>query len=476
MSIQTTEFRSNISGTPKALLQWHGRPRAFGRLTPPWESARVVKREGGIEPGATAVIKTRLIGPIEGTWVARHEALEDLKDEDCGFADRQVKGPFAYWKHQHRFSPVIDDAGKCELLDHIEWKPPFGVFGRWFGAPVVRGKLTQMFAYRHETTRQDFARMQSIPPDPARIGSVAITGASGLVGSALSDFLDTQGYEVWRVGRSFSTQNDPSGIGGSVCWNSKTGALDWPKNTPPPGAIVHLAGANIAEGRWTAKRKKLLRESRVETTRRLCEELAKQDPKPHTLICASATGYYGSREDDDELDESSQAGSGFLPELAQEWEAAAEPAIQAGIRVVHLRFGMVVSGRGGALGKMLPIFKLGIGGRLGHGKHWMSWIAMDDLLDLIHWALIREQCEGAYNAVSPDPVKNSEWTQTLGHILKRPAMIPAPAFAMKLAFGEMAEEILLSGARVIPQRALNDGFSFRYPHLESALKRELGKI
>lgn len=476
MSIQTTEFRSNISGTPKSLLQWHGRPRAFGRLTPPWESVRIVKKEGGIEPGATATIKTRLLGPIEGTWVARHEALNDLADGERGFADRQLKGPFAYWTHQHRFSPVSNDSGQSELLDHIEWKPPFGVLGQLFGSSIVRGKLAQMFAYRHETTRQDFERMHSIPPDPARIGSVAITGASGLVGSALSDFLDTQGYDVWRVGRSVSTQQDPSGIGGTLCWNAKTGTLDLPKNIPPPGAFVHLAGANIAEGRWTDKRKALLRESRVETTRRLCEELARQDPKPHTLICASATGYYGSREDDIELDESSQAGSGFLPELAQEWEAASEPAVQAGIRVVHLRFGLVVSGRGGALGKMLPIFKLGAGGRLGHGRQWMSWIAMDDLLDLIHWVLTREQCEGTFNAVSPYPVRNSEWTRTLGHILKRPSILPVPGFALKLAFGEMAENILLSGACVIPKRAIENGFSFRHPRLESALKRELGKI
>lgn len=481
MKSEKSEYRSTIPTTPKELYQWHSQPRAFGRLTPPWEKVRIIDRQGGIEPGSTAVIATRLLGPIQGTWTAQHESLNDLAEGEFGFADRQLKGPFAHWRHQHRFVPVQEASDSCELIDRIDWVAPLGFLGKWFGAPIVRSKLNRMFAYRHEITVRDFERMQTLPPAPDRIGPIAITGASGLVGGALADFLDTQGYAVWSAGRSevtaFHNNNHPD-QGGTIQWNPTEGALPLPDGASPLGAVVHLAGANIAEGRWTQARKKVLEDSRVNATRKLCEHLANLKHPPHTLICASATGYYGATDDDSdvELDESAPPGKGFLPQLAQDWEQAAQPAIDAGIRVIHLRFGVVVSGKGGALGKMLPIFRLGGGGRLGSGRQWMSWIAMDDLLDMIHWTLTDATLSGAFNAVSPNPVRNTEWTRTLGTILKRPTLIPAPAFAMKLALGEMAEAILLTGARVLPRKAMQAGFTFRYPDLESALRKELGNF
>lgn len=480
MKSEKSEFRSTLTATPKDVYLWHSQPRAFGRLTPPWEKVRIVERQGGIEPGSTAVIATRLLGPIQGTWTARHEALTDLAEGEFGFADRQLKGPFAHWRHQHRFAPVQGNPDSTELKDQIEWVAPLGILGKWFGAPIVRRKLDQMFAYRHEITVRDFERMQTLPPAPDRIGPIAITGASGLVGGALVDFLDTQGYEVWSAGRSEISsfhKNNP-GKGGTIQWKPDEGGLPLPDSASPLGAVVHLAGANIAEGRWSSARKKVLEESRVLATRKLCENLASLKHPPHTLICASATGYYGStdEESDLELDESSPPGQGFLPQLAQDWELAAKPAVEAGIRVIHLRFGVVVSGKGGALGKMLPVFKMGAGGRLGSGRQWMSWIAMDDLLDMIHWTLTHETLSGAFNAVAPHPVRNNDWTRILGTILKRPTLIPAPAFAMKLALGEMADAILLTGARIAPRRAMQAGFTFRYPDLESALRKELGKF
>ncbi len=298
---------------------------------------------------------------------------------------------------------------------------------------------------------------------------VAVTGATGLVGSALVPLLERVGHGVVRLVRGAPAEASGERVGR---WDPDTGAVT-------PGldgidAVVHLAGESVAGGRWTAARKWRIRESRVGATRRLSETLARQPTPPRVLVCASAIGYYGAR-GDAVLREESPPGAGFLPDLCREWEAAAAPAARRGIRVVHLRIGIVLSPKGGALGAMLPVFRLGLGGLVGSGTQWMSWIGMDDTLGAILHALMNEALAGPVNVVAPAPVTNREFARTLGRVLRRPAILPFPAFAARLAFGQMADELLLASARVEPARLQATGYRFRDPRLEGALRRLLGR-
>ncbi len=276
---------------------------------------------------------------------------------------------------------------------------------------------------------------------------IMISGSSGLIGSALKNSLESDGHQVIALPRSYDEPLDFSGV----------------------DAVVHLAGENIAAGRWTAEKKRKIKESRIQGTSALAEQLASSDSPPSVFICASAIGYYGDR-GSEELDETSTAGHGFLPETCQQWEDAAKPAIDAGIRTVHLRTGIVLSSEGGALKKMLLPFKLGGGGILGSGTQYMSWIALEDEISAIRFLMDNPPIAGAVNLVSPKPVTNKEFTKTLGHVLKRPTCIPMPAFAARMLFGEMADALLLASARIYPVRLVDAGFEFKHTTLESALR------
>ena len=296
---------------------------------------------------------------------------------------------------------------------------------------------------------------------------VLVTGSSGFIGSALVPFLTTAGHRVRRLVR-----RSPMPQRAEVRWDPAAGTID-AEGLNGLDAVVHLTGENIATGRWTAQKKASLRESRVRSTRLLCETLARMRLPPQTLVCASAIGYYGDR-GDEELTEASSVGSGFLAELCRDWEAAAAPAIERGLRVVHLRFGVVLSPSGGPLRLMLLPFRLGLGGPLGHGRQYFSWVALDDALGAIHQALTHDGLRGPANVVSPNPVTNREFTRVLAGVLHRPAVLPAPPVALRLAFGQMADEALLASARVMPSKLLASGYRFLHPNLEAALRHLLG--
>ena len=333
------------------------------------------------------------------------------------------------------------------------------------GGRAVRALLERMFGYRHRVTAADLAAHAGCRGDKAM--KVAITGSSGLVGGALAPFLTTGGHEVVRLVRRPPRAND------EVRWDPEAGVVD-AAALEGVDAVVHLAGENIAGGRWTEARKARLRSSRVGPTRLLAETLAGLKRKPQVLVSASAIGYYGSRGDAWVI-ETDAAADDFLGRLSGEWEGAAEAARRAGIRVVHPRIGIVLSPAGGALGKMLLPFKAGLGGVLGPGTQYMSWIALDDLLGVIHHLLDRQDIEGPVNAVAPEPVTNAVFTKTLGRVLGRPTVAPAPAFALRLAFGEMADAALLGSTRVKAERLLATGYRFRFPDLEGALRHLLGR-
>jgi hypothetical protein len=296
---------------------------------------------------------------------------------------------------------------------------------------------------------------------------VLVTGASGLVGSALVPFLTNGGHAVTRLVRS-----TPRPGQAEVPWDPAAHSIATPA-LEGLDAVVHLAGENIA-ARWTAEKKAMIRDSRVQGTGLLCDALAQLVKPPQALVCASAIGYYGDR-GETILREESAPGTGFLAEVCRAWEAAAAPAAQRGIRVVYLRFGVVLSAAGGALTKMLTPFRLGVGGVIGSGQQYMSWVALDDVLGAIHHALLTETLHGPVNVVAPQPVTNQEFTKTLGTILGRPTVVPLPAFVARLAFGEMADALLLASTRVVPERLLASGYAFRSPALDGALRHLLGK-
>ena len=294
---------------------------------------------------------------------------------------------------------------------------------------------------------------------------VLITGASGLIGSALRGALRREGHEAVALVRR------PVRGAAEVQWNPA--AVD---AAPFEGAdaVVHLAGENIAGGRWTAERKQKILDSRKDGTRNLAQSIAAAGRKPEVLVSASAVGIYGNR-GDEVLTESSASGDGFLAGVSRAWEEALAAARAAGVRVVSPRIGVVLDGKGGALPKMALPFKFGAGGRVGSGKQWMSWITLDDLVRLLIFAMTNRDLQGPVNAVAPQAVTNAEFTRTLARVLHRPAIFPAPAFAMRLLLGEMADELLLSGQRVEPKVAMERGFRFQYPQLETALAHVLTK-
>ena len=399
------------------------------------------------------------LGPFGIRWIAEHGPCVAGRS----FSDRQVAGPFAAWEHRHRFEPLAN--GTTTLIDDVRYELP----GGWIALPArpfARRELERLFAYRQRVTVVDLGWHRRYGGRPMK---VAVTGATGLVGSALVPFLLSGGHEVVPLRRASAT-----GPGGDTpSWDPETGTLA-AAVADGLDAVVHLAGENIAGGRWTAARKARIRDSRVNGTRHLAEALAALAEPPRTLVVASAIGFYGDR-GDDVLDETSAPGEGFLPEVCQAWEAAASPAREAGIRVVHLRIGIVLTPAGGALGQMLFPFRVGVGGVIGSGRQYMSWVALDDVLGGVLHALRTEDLAGAVNMVAPNPATNREFTKTLGRVLRRPTIFPLPAFGARLAFGEMADALLLASTRVEPARLRNAGFALGYPDLEGALRHVLGR-
>jgi hypothetical protein len=397
------------------------------------------------------------LGPWWKPWIAEY------RDVEVGhrFTDVQVKGPFAKWSHTHAID--ADGSGACFLEDHVTYRLPLGAVGRLFGGGLVRRKLNRLFQYRHRVLDGDL-RAQARGVRPMRI---LVTGSSGLVGSSLIPRLKTRAHDVLRAVRGKAPGE------GEVAWDAKEGFTD-PRALEGIDAVVHLAGESIASGRWTEARKKRIRDSRVEGTRSIADAIARLETPRPALICASAVGIYGDR-GADVVSETSPPGEDFLAGVCRDWEAACRPAADAGARVVNVRFGVILSPAGGALAKMLPPFKLGVGGRLGSGDQFMSWVTIDDVVSAIDFALATEDIQGPVNVVAPRPVTNREFTKTLGRVLRRPTVLPVPAFVLRTLLGEMADSLLLSGARVAPKSLEAAGFTFQHPTLEEGLRHVLGR-
>lgn len=450
--------RAALPVPPDVAFAWHARPGAFERLAPPWQSVRVVERTGGITDGSRLVMAMRL-GPLTQRWVARHEGYVAGRE----FTDVQESGPFAAWRHTHRILP--DGPGTSLLEDHVRWALPAAPLADPLAGAMVERMLDRLFRFRHARTRDDLARHAAVAPRGAL--RIAVSGASGLVGAQLAAFLTTGGHRVSPLVR-----RPPRPRTDEIGWDPARGTIDAAR-LEGVDAVVHLAGEPVVAPRWTTAHKARVRASRVDGTALLAAALAGLERPPRVLISASAIGFYGDR-GDEPLDETSPPGTGFLADVCRAWEAATAPAADAGIRVVLARIGVVLAGRGGALATMAPPFRLGLGGVVGDGRQMTSWIALDDLVGALHHLLFADDVRGPVNATAPEPVSNATFVHTLGHVLHRPTVLPLPAPAVRLLFGEMGDAVLLQGARVLPRALRASGFEFLHADLADAMRDELG--
>lgn len=447
-----------LPASRQTVWDWHQRPAALERVTPPWEKVWPVAMDSPLAVGSRAVLEMKL-GPLKRRWVAEHDRVEPPEL----FRDQQISGPFRHWQHTHRFSEPSPET--VRLSDEIEYRLPLHPFSA-LAADWIEGRLERLFAYRHEVLRQDCLRMTT-GEWPERRLRVALTGGSGLVGRALVALLRSAGHEVFTLRRTRS--DDP----GSLYWNAPRREIDW-KESAPLDAVIHLAGENIF-GRWTRRKKERIEKSRTDGTRFLAECVAALDPRPEVFISASGINYYGTGAEDP-FTENNAAGEGFLSRVCRGWEEVTRPVSKVGIRTLRLRTGVVLTPAGGALAMMLPAFRAGAGGPVGSGRQRLSWIALDDHLDLFMRALADGGLEGAVNAVAPEPVPFGQFARSLGRVLRRPACLPVPGFALRGLFGrEMANEVLLGDLPVVPEKLLQRGHRYRYPDLEEALRHLLGR-
>ena len=437
-------YSSVIDADRDEVFSWHTRPGAITRLTPPWQPVTVLREAGSLRDGRAVL---GLPGGLR--WVATHQP--DGYHPPDSFADELTSLPLP-WRHTHQFSPAGE--GTTLVTDVVETPLP---------ARLVRSTLV----YRHRQLAADLAalaRARAIRPDPEPL-TVAVTGSSGLIGTALTALLTTSGHRVVplvrrlpRIGERYWRPEDPAA--------ELLDGVD---------AVVHLAGASIG-GRFTAERKHEIRTSRIQPTRKLAELAAASRPDLTAFVTASAIGIYGPDRGDEVLTEASPRGEGFLADVVADWEDATTPADAAGIRTVQVRTGIVQTPRGGMLRLLSPLFTAGLGGRLGTGKQWLAWITLDDLLDIYLRAVLDPALSGPVNAVAPEPARNIDYTRTLAAVLHRPAVLPVPGFGPRLLLGdEGAREIAQANQYVRPERLIGAGHRFRQPELTGALRHLFGR-
>ena len=445
------EYASVVAHPLDEVFAWHTRPGAMRRLVPPWQPMRVVKETESLADG------TAILGlPAGLRWIARHDPA--AYDPPYQFRDvLSSKGlmtlpprVIGWWRHTHRYSDA--GHGTTRVHDIVD-------------TTVPAFALRSTFAYRHRQLSEDLAAHSDAAAAGARELTVAITGSSGLVGTALGAFLTTGGHRVIRLVRGEPADD-----------NERRWVPDEPAADLLDGvdAVIHLAGESIA-GRFTEAHRRAIRESRIGPTRRLAEVAAATGGRLTTFVSASAVGFYGYDCGDTELDEDSPRGDGFLAEVVADWESATAPAAEAGLRVVAVRTGIVQAAAGGTLKLLRPLFAAGLGGRLGSGRQWLSWIGIDDLLDIYYRAIYDNRLTGPVNAVGPEPVRNSEYTKALAATLHRPALLPVPSFGPRLLLGKQgAVELAEANQRVRPAKLEALGHRFRSTTVTDALAHQLG--
>ncbi|GGC57652.1 TIGR01777 family oxidoreductase [Hoyosella rhizosphaerae] len=447
MGIEYTTF---VDDDIDSVFAWHGRPGAFRRLVPPWQPMKLVSEASSLSDG-TAVLG--LPGGLR--WIAKHDP--EAYDPPYRFADELSRDGAASipanlavsWRHTHTFSSA--GTGLTKIVDRVE-------------TTVPEFALRSTFQYRERQLHDDFARHREYP---GVTRTIAITGASGLVGTALSAFLSTGGHRVIRLVRGESNGPDER------TWDPQNPSKDLFDDVD---AVIHLAGSSIA-GRFTEEHKQKILDSRIGPTRLLATCAAQASNGPEVFVSASAVGFYGSDRGDEVLNEDASPGDGFLADVVAQWEDATQPARESGLRVVNVRTGIVQSPNGGTLQMLRPLFSAGLGGKLGSGRQWLSWIDLDDLVDIYHRAVLNTTISGPVNAVAPLPVRNIEYTKALGAVLRRPTILPVPSFGPKLLLGkEGTEELAMASQNVLPYKLLDGGHNFRRPSIVECLRHQFGKF
>lgn len=397
-------------------------------------------------------------GPFRSRWLVEHQGY--IHNEQ--FQDVLLRGPFATYTHTHTFTP--DGPKASTLTDSIEYALPLGVPGAAVAGRYARNTFKRVFQYRHALMSGDLVRHAQYRSHKRL--RIAITGATGGIGSQLAVFLSTGGHTVVRLIRA-----TPADDSTDIQWDPMADVLN-ADALEGFDAIIHLAGAPIA-ARWSEAHKRSIRESRVRSTTLLANTIARLSQKPSVLLSASAVGVYGNR-GDAMLNEKHESGSDWLAQVAADWENATRAAEQAGVRVVHLRTGIVLNASSGMLGKVAPVFRMGAGGQLGNGTQWLSPISLNDAIGAIHHCLMNERVSGAVNITAPEQLMNRDFTRLLARVLQRPAIAPVPAWILRTLFGEMADATVLTSQRAVPEVLLDSGFTFQQPTVEEMLRFELG--
>lgn len=449
---------------PEVLRAYHTAPGATSRLSPPWAPARVLEEPGVGTPEGRLVVEQRDCR-TESTFAP------DASGE--GFEETQTAGPFASWKHQHRFlkdrrtgtrfNPTIS-----LLEDIVEYQLPMGVLGRASVAKSIARDLDRIFIHRHARTRLDLVRQRAFADQPRQ--RFVISGASGLIGRSLASFLTTAGHQVDALVRR---ETGPRIGGNEIRWDPAAQTID-AAALEGCDAIIHLAGASLNQS-WSKKSKEEIRSSRIQSTSFLARTIASMAHKPRAFISSSAIGYYGDR-GVEPLSEDSAPGEGFLADLCVEWERAAAPVEDLGVRLILPRIGIVLSPGGGALPELESKFRLGLGGRLGDGFQYWPWIGLDDTIGALHFALMNPHVAGPINLAAPGALRQFEFAEVLARLLKVPRLGNVPEWMVKAAFGEMGREVLLRGTNVLPEALEGAGFNFLTPNLEQCLRWEMGLL
>jgi uncharacterized protein (TIGR01777 family) len=462
--IKRVELSSNI----ETVFEYHTHEEAIERLIPPWSPLQVLKSNTGLKNGTIAILRLK-IGPFGIRWIAQHSGYIQNRQ----FQDKMIKGPLKYWLHTHSFIP--NEINNCTMEDRIDYSPPFGLAGNNFINKKIRDKLYQLFYYRHHILKNDMNLWKLVGNSKGK--KILITGSTGLIGSALVPFLNTVGnHHITRMVRPSSKYRDNNNNNNNariVKWDPEKDIIDI-DNLNGFDTIIHLGGENIF-GRWSNSKKRKLLDSRIRTTRLLCNSLSKLKSPPSTLICASAIGFYGSQGRKLLTEETSQ-GSGFLSDVCQKWEDSTESAKSIGIRVINARFGMVLTPKGGMLQKLVKPSILKIGLKFPDENQYVSWVSIEDVIGSILYSIEDSSIKGPVNVVSPNPIKMSEFMKVLSQVLDNKLNLPLAKSTLKLVFGEeFADYVVSSSSFVLPKKLTMAGYPFLNTNLENTLRLLLGR-
>lgn len=450
------QFRSLINRAPEEVFQWHLRPRMVERIIPPWESIKIVRSE---ERPDKIGSKIEVAGKVCG-WVSTRMTLEysECIPNDCFI----IKGNDGFLKdYQYQTTVTPQSAHTSEIIDCFQFSVSLPFFLKSILRKSIKKRISRILHYKHDRMDHDLAMLEKYPFEkPLKI---LISGAHGLIGKNLGYFLEFMGHDVWHLSRKGVEEEK------TVYWDSKTGKCD-PRSFEEFDTFIHLAGENIAKGRWTRGKKERVLRSRTKGTEHLVEIIKGLKNPPELFISASAIGYYGNR-GSEVLDETSGPGKGlFITEVSQQWERASKGLEEKGIRVVNTRFGVVLTSEGGVLKKMLPSFKWGLGGKIGKGHQYVSWVAIDDVIGAIYHVMMTPDLKGPVNVVSPNPVPNDILAKKLSKRLNRWMGPPFPEFMIRFLLGQKGEELFLMSTRAEPCRLSETGYHFQYPKLSQALE------